>query len=117
MADDQWEYCELALERTSKIEGGVLKGKGGWGYECFVCYYGPNGCIYNQLSDGNRPMESNPFFNALGRLGAIGWEMVSIQHAVTAGQFSSRIDWNSRVAFFKRRVIAGRSVNEPKFTV
>ncbi len=119
MSDQQWQYCELALDDYKFHEGGFFKGKGGYGYSCYVRYCGANGDIKEQLSDLKTITEIDLFGKALGRLGALGWELVSIQHSPGGGGNGDSIymSFSIRVAYFKRPVVAGRAVNEPKLIV
>jgi hypothetical protein len=113
MAEQQWEHCELGLEHTQ--EPGLL-GKN-WRYACFINYCSPNGDILSyRLSELAKGLPFNPFMKAMGLLGAGGWELVSIQHANTVGDW---IAWSNRVrvAYFKRPSVPGRAVNEPKLSI
>lgn len=69
--------------------------------------------------------QRNPFTMAMGRLGGAHWELVSVQHGPSVtrlvwahgGRDTGYLEPDVIVAYFKRPVIAGRAVYEPKIEV
>lgn len=126
MTQIQWEYCALYLT-SMKEHKSLLKGHTGWGYDCSIFYYSPSGeVIHQQISSPETSLDFNPFNKALAFLGGFGWELVNVQHGQLAfslgGYASSDYRWdtlspNNRIAYFKRPVIAGRAVNEPRLSI
>ena len=127
MTDDKWEYCILNLldhKALSKKKGLLSTETVGYGYNCTVVYVDASGIsMLQRLSDLETPSEFNPFVRAMGLLGGFGWELVSVQYgnlAFSFGGFSKEeyrwdtLSQGNRVAYFKRRVLSGRAVNEPK---
>ena len=126
MTDQTWEYCELGLGSWEKKEigKGAFKPKETiFVYDCYIRYYKPGGGeIFLSLAKLDAPLDYNPFSKAMGFLGANGWELVSVQHGNKYGGggqmgWSSSeyaIGWDNRVAYFKRPIVKGRAVDEPK---
>jgi hypothetical protein len=53
----------------------------------------------------------NPWEQAIGILGMMGWELISIQHGLSVdSRYSNNI---GAIAFFKRTKAEDRPVNEP----
>jgi len=110
MSEQQWEYCELSISswKTSKPN---------WSYACHVRYYSHTGeDLYRTLAEIGKPIPYDPFVKAMGLLGGMGWELVTVQHGEYAGGMSAdnySIRYDNRTAYFKRRVMQGRRANEP----
>jgi hypothetical protein len=120
MPENKWEYCELGLIESRRYEKGLLGGKEGWGYDCYVRYYGIDKPIFKQLSDPANILPSNPFRKAFALLGVAGWELVSLNHgsiqpATTAygGDEGGYIRRDNIIAYFKRPIVSGQQVDEP----
>lgn len=123
MADQQWEYARLYLYGAKERGAGLLGGQKGWSYDCEIVYFSPGGGVFPRtLGNRDQIQAQNPFYIAMGRLGSAHWELVSVQHAngdnvrtwYSEGWGTGTIMWNQVVAYFKRPVIAGRAVDEPK---
>lgn len=120
----QWEYCELRLYSSKSHVTKGRHAKQRWSYECKLRYYAPQGqMIRVPLSTLEEPIDFHPFGRAIGLLGARGWELVSTQYGSAVGpdldapgsmREGGYIRWDNRVAFFKRPVVEGRAVDEPK---
>lgn len=114
----RWEYCELGLGSSREHKPGIFGGKQGRSYDCYIRYHTPEEPIFQMLAQLDEPIPYNPFSKAIGLLGLAGWELVSVQHGNSYGGQSSRnedaILWNNQIAYFKRPVIPGRAINEPK---
>lgn len=135
-----WEYCQLSLTGMERDEGG------GWRYFCTLQYLTPDGARTVELADGKTVLAENPFRLAMARLGAAGWELVTIEADFTAtGSPTARVsgsvrgnlrgfeakgvgadvhvelalrhDWTRRFAFFKRPTLDGRRIDEPAVTL
>ncbi len=105
-----WEYCELWL-----VEAEWNHKKQQWSYDCSIRYHTVDGAAPRQLALPDQPLTINPFAKAMALLGAAGWEMVSAQHGNTAN--GDIYWWKSRVAYFKRPVVAGRAITEPELVI
>jgi hypothetical protein len=59
--------------------------------------------------------DDDPWERAIAQLGEGGWELVSVQHANSAGDMGGggEIDHANAVAYFKRRKAEGRGIEEP----
>ena len=117
MAEQQWEYCELVLGSWRED-----KKRKGWCYDCYIRYYSPTGGrILRELATLESTVPYNPFAQAMALLGAAGWELVSVQHGNTSGGphwcGEYTLVWDNRVAYFKRPVLSGRAVDEPKLAL
>jgi hypothetical protein len=123
MPEQQWEYCEIGLVEWKKHEKGLLGGgKEGWSYNCYIRYYNSSGGIYYKLADTDKLISFNPFDKALSLLGSNGWELVSVQFGnrnESGSEYhdSGYIRWDNRVAYLKRPILPGRSVDEPKLVL
>ncbi|MGE5071986.1 MAG: hypothetical protein ACM3MF_01045 [Anaerolineae bacterium] len=107
----QWEFCELNVGGAKDV-----KGKGAF-YDVWVYFMSPDKQCTDILAkiDGKeaRAFGYNPFRRAMALLGAAGWEMISYQTASggTDGG-TGHINWGEKIAVFKRRVVAGRVVDD-----
>jgi hypothetical protein len=120
----QWEYCELRLYSSKSHPTKGRREKRQWSYQCTLRYYSPQGEMLRvQLTTLNEPVDFHPFGRAVGLLGARGWELVSTQYGISIGpdpdapgsmREGGYIRWDNRMAFFKRPVVEGRAVDEPK---
>jgi hypothetical protein len=73
------------------------------------------------FAEEDRPVVIDPFNRALGLLGAGGWELVSVQHALRSPYDDD--DWElhslignilrDRVAYLKRHAVEGSAVDHP----
>jgi len=83
--------------------------------------------LWQDLADKDKLLPYDPFAKAMGLLGGVGWELVSVQDGKVAisqsgesARFAERwetLSWRNKVAYFKRRVVAGRAVDEPKLVL
>jgi len=66
--------------------------------------------------EGALEWEYHPWERAIAVLGEGGWELVSVQHANSAGDMGGggEIDQTNAVAYFKRPVKPGRPINGAK---
>lgn len=130
MSEERWEYCVLNLfgrKTITKSKGMFSSETVGDGYSCAIVYVDTEGNdIVQQLGNLEVPSAFNPFVRAMGMLGGMGWELVSVQYGnleFSLGGFSKEeyrwdtLSHNNRVAYFKRRAVSGRAVNEPKLTL
>ncbi len=112
----EWEYCQLWL-----IESREDKNKQGWNYNCGIQYNSGATQISRQLATLDSILTYGAFGKAMGLLGAAGWELVSVQHGNKyGGQIPYQqhgLIWDNRVAYFKRPVVPGRAVDEPKLVL
>lgn len=115
MSEQKWEYCELGLAGHKEHKAGLMGGKTGSSYNCFIRYFGMNESEFRQLSELDKPLPFNPFNKTMALLGNIGWELVSVQHAnvAEAEGYGGEIRWHNCVAYFKRQSQPGRAVNQP----
>jgi len=110
------------MSGTKKYEKGLFGGQEGWGYNCSIYYYSPTGNVIKQrLATISEVKSYNPFDKSIALLGAAGWELVSVQHANMQPNYpanqSAYLSGEYIVAYFKRPVVAGRPVDEPKLVV
>ena len=123
MADLQWEYCQLWLNNAEEVTPGFRdKWTGGMGYSCHICYCSSAGQeIRHALSwvKAKPPIGFNPFLKTMALLGIFGWELISVQHgnASHATGVSQPLMDSDMVAYFKRPVVPGRAVDEPKLVL
>ena len=122
MTEQNWEYCELWLENWKSYGGGLFGGQVSYGYDCSIRYYAIDGDeIRIKLAEIQNGISYNPFTKATAILGANGWELVSIQLGNRHGEQGSvtnfSLMWGNRVAFFKRPIVEGRKVDEPKLVL
>lgn len=125
MSEQKWEYCELGLDGSKQHKPGVFGGKEGWSYDCHIRYYATSGSTFLQLATPDDVLPFNPFVKAMSLLGSYGWELVSVQHGNvethTAGWPTKEVDghivWSRKVAYFKRPMVTGRAVDEPKLAL
>jgi len=91
MAEQQWEFCELAQYDTKEY-----KGKGD-SYGVWVRYYGPNYYKRYDLAElegkNMKIWTVSPFHEAMRLLGCAGWELVSHQFASGGDGFQAAIDF------------------------
>ena len=110
MNEPAWEYCQLLLI-DSTLDAGKLR------CTLAIRYFGGDSRMLSRAQgDDARLWESNPWGEAIARLGEAGWELVSVQHANTAGDMGAGGEMSNAnvVAYFKRRKVEGRSVDEPE---
>jgi hypothetical protein len=80
-------------------------------------------CVERQLAAYDQTFTENPFYQATGRLGGAGWEMVSMEptrdYSWTDDNGRDIVPYQtgvrplSRAGYFKRPVVAGRAVEDP----
>jgi hypothetical protein len=110
--EPRWEYCELWLDGVAAHDT-LGRGKVSYSYECYVIYSGHDGNGKTQsLAELGNVLPYHPWRRAMGLLGGAGWELVSVQHS-SPGNLRTQ----NKVAFFKRRVIQGRRVDEPRLVL
>lgn len=113
-----WEFCQLFLD-------GRWENKNQWYYDLSISYMS-DGSVINEALAATDPRTSkawaeNPWNIALGKLGAMGWDLVSIQHSDRAArsthtqEFGVSPSW--AMAYFKRRIKPGRPVNDPLLAI
>jgi hypothetical protein len=124
----RWEYCELIMYHSShRDESG--------GIPCdFEIQYLSNSVFeiasfYEYRHENRRTWRAHPFYEAVGLLGHLGWEMVSMQYQDGGSRFElerSRrnevdlkqtkgiLNYSCAVAVFKRPVLLGRRVDKPE---
>lgn len=110
MNEPAWEYCQLLLI-DSKIDEGKLR------CALAIRYFGAGSRMLSRAQgDDARLWESNPWEEAMARLGEGGWELVSVQHANRAGDMGGGGELSNAnvVAYFKRVKVEGRPVDEPE---
>ncbi len=116
MDSPQWEFCQLRLVASAMVKDQGMR------YTLDVFYMGAAGVQAQSLSRIGHPGEEgpvwtyNPFFAALGQLGAAGWELVTVQQGVIAPTIPSHagdIRSDNVVAYCKRPVAAGRAIDQP----
>ena len=132
MTEQKWEFCELRLRsiKTEEIKKGSMKGQSQSYYDCNILYYSPSGEVISEYlpkllaQNELQPLQFNPFSKAMGLLGAAGWELVSVQYGIVnpgtsayGGSEGGYIRWDNRFAYFKRSIVAGRAINEPKLNI
>jgi hypothetical protein len=113
----KWEYCRLYLWGMTNSAGK--------GYSCNlnITYLSSNGVTGERLGEIDKQFfPLNPFEKALGGLGAMGWELVSIDYGLTNSlnggiNIGFNVNTNNAIAFFKRPVESGRAVDEPKLKI
>jgi hypothetical protein len=116
--EPRWEFCQLFLD-------GRWEHKLQWYYDLTISYIGDSGVVDEVLAStdprNSRPFPENPWNIAMGKLGALGWELVAVQHSdravrsTQAQEFGISNSW--AIAYFKRKVRSGRAVNEPKLVL
>jgi hypothetical protein len=110
--DTRWEYCELWLDGVAAHDSAGT-GQVSYSYECYIIFSGHDGGGKTQVvSELGKVLSFHPWRRAMGLLGGAGWELVTVQHG-SPGNLRNQ----NKVAFFKRRVVAGRKVDEPKFVI
>ena len=119
MAEQKWEFCELRISglKTDDQHTHAL-------YEVHVFFFGEGGRVQilsNYEGEYSKEWKFNPWARAMGRLGLLGWELVSVQHAtalVSVGNICiGDIAEMNCVAYFKRPVQPGRKANEPELVL
>jgi hypothetical protein len=114
MAEQQWEYCELFLGKITE------KKKKGFLCDCYLRYNSPTGqSTLVLLATLKEAVTYNPFTRAMGLLGGAGWELVSVQYGNKSGWEinDDALIKSNRAAYFKRPVMTGRAVDEPKLSI
>jgi hypothetical protein len=106
LGPEQWEFCQLIFTGASQQEGR-------WWADLTIYYIGePNRSAQLSTTDSSKGKSwataTGPWRAALAKLGLGGWELVSVQHGPEA---------NDAVAYLKRGVQAGRSVNNPEIVI
>ena len=99
MAEEKWEYCELSLVGSNAL----------------IIYYTATAKMihYEVYGDSPKSKTDYPFGKASALLGAAGWELASVQfkdYENVAGALRA----GAKTAFFKRRAVEGRPINELK---
>lgn len=123
MAEQQYEYCQLWLKEAVEMKPGFRdKWLRGISHDCSINYCSSVGQENRrQLSVSNAsPIGFDPFLKAMALLGTFGWELVSVQHGNGSNGTGSSwhsLEWDNAVAYFKRPVISGRAVDEPKLVL
>jgi len=116
METQKWEYCALYLGFVNFVEYTEIE-KQGWLCDLSISYIGSSQ-HRETLSNSSEYVEQkeyvflwsfNPWEQAIGTLGMMGWELVSIQHDLTIHNYCN----SGAIAFFKRIKVEGRDVNEP----
>lgn len=99
MAEEKWEYCELSLVGSNAL----------------IIYYaaGAKMIHYEVYGDSPKSKTDYPFGKAAALLGAASWELVSVQFKDYENVGGS-LRAGSKTAFFKRRAVEDRRVNELK---
>jgi hypothetical protein len=113
MADDRWEYCELILFKAKNTRGGQA-------YELGIRYFGQGSHMLSQVKGPlARDWKYNPWEKSIALLGEAGWQLVSVQHANSAGDMGGggEIDHNNAVAYFKRPSESGRRIDDPELAL
>ena len=99
MAGEKWEYCELSLVGSNAL----------------IIYYTAAAKMihYEVYGDSPKSKTDYTFGKAAALLGEAGWEMVSVQFKdyENAG---GALRAGAKTAFFKRRAMEGRPINELK---
>lgn len=118
----QWEYCAL-VSHTSEAPDAPAT------WMCRVSYFTMDGVRSVQLREHGSIFPADVFERAIAQLGAGGWELVSLQHElvrnnvnVTGEQFLATVHTGYSfspfgVAYFKRPVEDGRSIDQPAIVV
>lgn len=113
MTEQGWEYCSLYLQRGFK-EG------------CWVEFHKCDGNSEAVVLKVDGVTDYHVFNRALAALGAVGWELTSVQYGslviATVGNTFARVDTRTqtttllhdRVGYLKRHIQPGRAVTEPK---
>ncbi len=107
---EQWEFCVLGIDNLKSERNGLR-------CDLYIVYMGhpyPIRQLSNLERDG-RLWRTNPINDAMGILGAYGWELVTVQHGsppTHQGFGGGVISWTNMVAYFKRPVIAGRPIDD-----
>ena len=119
MTEQNWEFCELGLEKWKEHKRGLLGGEDGTSYNCYIQYYASGSSeIIKHLAKLDSVLSYDPFSKAMAFLGVNGWELVSVQYGnAYGGQVShgeNGLIWDNKVAFLKRLIINGRKINEPE---
>ena len=116
MDTQKWEYCALYLGFVNFNDYTEIK-KQGWLCDLSISYIGSSQ-HHETLSISSEYVEQkeyvflwtfNPWEQAIGSLGMMGWELVSIQHDLTIHNYSN----SGAIAFFKRIKAKERDANEP----
>jgi hypothetical protein len=114
----RWEYCQLFLD-------GRWEYKNQWYYDLTITWMGAEDVIHEALTTTDprmsRSWAASPWNVALGKLGALGWDLVSVQHSDRAVRSSVAQEYGISpswaIAYFKRRAKTGRPVNEPRLVI
>jgi len=110
MSEEKWEYCRVWLTGADKTK----KGKND---NCGITFISASGdLIPQELTNDKEAFKFNAFLKVMGILGGNGWELVSLQHGNDMNSWWP-INWQNGAAYYKRRVLPGRAVNEPKITL
>lgn len=130
--DLQWEYCHLFFVGVRISQGRRAAPDDAAAAEIHyymrVVYMGPDGmCVERQLAAYDQTFTENPSYQAIGRLGGAGWEMVSMEPARDNSwtddngrdivPYQAGVRPLSRAGYFKRPVVAGRTVEDPPLTL
>jgi len=118
-----WEYCQLLMLGGKFVpteEGKVLA------YDVGIWYLGADGGYYELSradSDSARRYPYDVWGYVFGLLGRAGWELVNAQHGLgirtdwdmfrQANTKGGELDHLNAIAYFKRRHIEGRAIDEP----
>ena len=116
MNEQQWEFCCLQVSDFENVKGKGQK----WAMDIVYMAHGDRGqrsvTLATKEGSDAKVWPYPPFYIAMGLLGSFGWEPVSIQHGTSGsyGYGGGKNLWYDVVAWFKRPVVAGRRVDEPK---
>ncbi len=113
MANVQWEYCRVQLDSGSYGQKQTI-GRLPYFVRITIDYYGadvvPPTAIGEDTDQIERP--NRLWGQVLGLLGLANWEMVNLYTGPVKDLALVNV-----MAYFKRPVIAGRRVNEPRIAV
>lgn len=110
MSEQRWEYCTLRIDGRTHNEK-----DDSYQYGLEIRYFGSKILTLSSL-DGRSWKEYNPWSKAMALLGEYGWEMISVQHLQLENveRGSDRLRPYEAVAYFKRPMLAGRNIDQPK---
>lgn len=114
----EWEYCALVSHAADAPDG-----QPGW--RCRLSYFTSDGALTRELKEPGSNGIADVFERAMARLGAGGWELVSLQHelvrnnlCVEGAQYVAAVHTGYGLsafaaAYFKRAVEPGRAIDVP----
>ena len=113
MNSQGWEYCALILF-ASEFKRKRMR------WQLGIRYFGTDSRMLARIKgEGARDWDYNPWEVAVAQLGEGSWELVTVQHANTAGDMGAggELSNANAIAYFKRPIEPGRAIDDPELAL